>query len=53
MDHLEELVEEAEKNEQKKTDFRNYVEELKNKMREGKISAQEYRERVTKWAEVH
>ena len=49
MNQFEQLVSECEKNEQKKTSFRNYVEGLKLKLSLGMISPEEYRESMMKW----
>lgn len=49
INHFAEEFEKTEKEEKKKIEFRNYVEDLKSKMREGTISAKAYRELVTKW----
>jgi hypothetical protein len=53
MEHLRQLIQKAEIKEQKKADFRAYVEELKRKRREGKITAEDYRELMMKWCREH
>jgi len=47
--NLKELIETAEKNEERKTAFRNYVEKLRSEMKTGKISPEDYRESMMKW----
>jgi len=51
MNNLEEEIEKAEKKEEAKIKFRNYVEDLKKKMKEGVISPENYRELIMKWCE--
>ena len=46
-------IDEMKKNELKKKDFSNYVDQLKKSMHEGKISPEEYRELITKWQKEH
>lgn len=51
--HFKAELEKVENKEQKKTDFRIYVHYLIGKMREGVISAEEYRELIKKWEKEH
>ena len=53
MDHLVEEIEKADEKEKVKVEFANYVDELKKEMREGIISAKEYRELIMKWLKEH
>jgi hypothetical protein len=49
MNRLEELVKKYEENEQRKKCFRDFVESLKAKLKEDKITPEEYREQTMKW----
>ena len=42
-------VDAIQKNELKKEDFGNYVDQLKKLMNEGEITAEKYRELITQW----
>ncbi len=53
MNHLEQLIKEANMKEQEKTDFRDYVTDLQVKLKEGKISPEEYRELIMRWSREH
>jgi hypothetical protein len=44
-----EQIEKVQKKESTKVEFRKYVNNLKKKMKEGTISAKEYRELIMRW----
>lgn len=53
MNHLAELIEETEADKKRKLEFRNYVQELKNKMEKGIISPNDYRDLIINWCKIH
>lgn len=53
MEQLKQISNEAEKKEQLKKGFNDYVEELKRKLRAGEISPEDYRELSMKWCRDH
>ncbi len=53
MDQLKEELEKLEQVQRKRVDFSNYVEELKQKEREGHISAEDYRRLLMEWDKQH
>jgi SMC interacting uncharacterized protein involved in chromosome segregation len=53
MNQLSQISNEAKKKEDVKKAFSDYVEELKRKLRNGKISPENYRELMMKWSKDH
>ena len=53
MNQLSQISNEAKKKEDVKKAFSEYVEELKKKLRNGRISPEDYRELVMKWCKDH
>jgi len=53
MDQLKEKVEEKEKGEKRRTEFRKYVGGLHEKLRKGEISGKDFRELTVKWQREH
>ena len=53
MNQLSQIANEAKMKESIKKAFSDYVEELKKKMGDGKISIEDYRELVMKWCKNH
>jgi len=53
MNHLAAEIGKVEEEEKIKIEFRNYVEDLLKKMKEGIISAKEYRELIVQWWREH
>lgn len=50
---LKEKIEEKEKMEKKRSEFRKYVDELNKKLRNREISGKDFRELVVKWEREH
>lgn len=50
---LKQKMVKIERTQDKKEEFRKYVEEIHEKMRKEEISAEEYRELITKWNDDH
>jgi hypothetical protein len=53
MNDLRGAIEKVEEENRRKTEFRNYVEGLMKKMKEGTITAKNYRELVAQWSREH
>ena len=53
MEHLIEEIEKIEKKESIKIMFKNYVEELKKKIKIDEITTKDYRELIMKWSKEH
>lgn len=53
IDHLKEKIQEEERHEKRKTEFRKYVEELHKKLRKGEISGKDFGELTVKWEKEH
>jgi len=49
MDHFVDQIEKVQKKESAKVDFRKYVNDLKERVKEGTISTKEYRELIMRW----
>jgi hypothetical protein len=50
MNDLIQKTEKVQEKEKAKTKFRDYVEELKKRLKDGTITAEDYRELIMKWA---